>query len=278
MAWFKLIANEQQVSEFLPFCGKPKLIPEHHGVICFEWEALTISPTLLELIRAQNLSGQTCFYWEVKPYKAVFFDMDSTVIAQESIVELAKFAGTAEEVHRITELAMQGQLDFHQALEQRVATLKGQPASILSDVSKKLTLNPGIIEFCRLAKSMNTELYLISGGFHELAGYIAGQLSFDGYQANHLEQIDGILTGKVIGDIVGANEKRNFVKNICLQKSFQAQNIIAIGDGANDLPMLTYAGLSLGYQPKEILLSHIHGAVYGGFFILQELFRRGHHH
>ncbi|MFW7377423.1 MAG: phosphoserine phosphatase SerB [Oligoflexus sp.] len=274
MAWFKLVAHEQNIPEFLPFCGKPKPIPNQNpAMVAFEWEALTIHPEVLSLIRQQNQAGKTCLHWEVKPYRAIFFDMDSTVIAQESIVELARFAGTAEDVHRITELAMEGKLDFNEALAQRVATLKGQPVSILQEVSQRLTLHPGIIELCQAAKSHNVELYLISGGFHELAAHIAGQLSFNGYRANFLERRDGVLTGKVVGAIVNAQEKYQYLVQTCREKSFHAQDIIAIGDGANDLPMLNYAGLSIGYRPKEILLPHLHGAVYDSFAVLQHLFR-----
>ena len=123
--------------------------------------------------------------------KAVFFDMDSTVIAQESIVELARVAGKSEEVHRITEEAMEGGLDFDEALRKRVAFLKGLSTDIYRQVGDSLTVNPGIAEFCKDARNSGVRVYMVSGGFMPLATFIGEKLGFNGVLANTLEEKGG---------------------------------------------------------------------------------------
>jgi phosphoserine phosphatase len=272
MAWYRLLTHETNVAPFLPLCGSPKTPHQGSPFALFEWEAAAISPDILNEIQELNYKRQTCIYWEVRPYQAIFFDMDSTVIGQESIVELARHAGKSDEVHAITEQAMAGQLDFNDALRQRVATLKGQPVSIYDDVKEVLTINPGMVNFAEQAKEHHCELYLISGGFHELAESIANRLAFDGFKANILDRDGDQLTGRVDGDIVNGETKYEFVQKVCQEKGFQARDIVAIGDGANDLKMLSYAGLAIGYHPKDVLIPHINGAIYDSFAILDVLF------
>ncbi|WP_141732493.1 phosphoserine phosphatase SerB [Oligoflexus tunisiensis] len=207
-----------------------------------------------------NSAGNTALVVPERPWKAVFLDMDSTVIAEESIVELARAAGREEEVHRITEQAMAGLLDFKEALRQRVAMLRGVPATVIDSVGQRLTINPGMHEFARAARARGVELHLVSGGFNPLAQKIVSELDFQGFRANELAVANGQLTGELIGEIVDAEVKAGYLDAICRQRGFAHEDVAAVGDGANDLPMLLKAGAAIGYHPKAVLLPHIHGA------------------
>jgi phosphoserine phosphatase len=196
--------------------------------------------------------------------KAVFFDMDSTVILEESIVELARAAGSWETVARITERAMAGELDFETALRERVATLKGLPVSVLSEVSQRLTLAQGIQAFAGFAREIQLPLFLVSGGFSELAATVARRVGFDGWFANQLEIKDGLLTGGLEGPVVDAATKRTFLEATCLRLGIKPEQVCAVGDGANDIPMLKAAGVAVGFAPKPVLLEVCDGANFSG--------------
>lgn len=198
------------------------------------------------------------------PIRAVFFDMDSTVIAEESIVELARAAEKEREVSMITEQAMAGELDFAEALRARVAMLKGLPASIIDEVGSRLTLNPGIQDFAAFCRDVKVPIFLVSGGFHDLAANITRRVGFAGFRANRLGILSqlgsDVLTGTIDGDIVDGIAKRNFMLETCKKLGIDPGQCAAVGDGANDLPMLQCAGVAVGYRPKSVLLPHIHAA------------------
>jgi phosphoserine phosphatase len=196
--------------------------------------------------------------------KAFFFDMDSTVIGQETIVELAEAAGKRSEVEKITERAMQGELDFAEALHQRVAVLKDLPESILSLTQPRLVIEPGLKKFAELTSSLGINCYLISGGFIELAKPIADELNFAGCHANRLEVINGRLTGKITGEIVDAQSKAQYLKKTCSELGLSTKEVVAVGDGANDLLMMELAGLSIGYKPKSALYSVVDALNHSG--------------
>ncbi len=203
-------------------------------------------------------AGATVGYSPVPRVKAVFFDMDSTVIAQESIVELAAFAGTSAEVATLTERAMQGELDFKDSLEKRVATLRGLPESVFAEVGERLTLMKGIQAFSAFCREVKVPIYMVSGGFVQLAEIIQRKVGFTAIRANVLEVVGGTLTGKVAGEVVDGAVKKRFLVETCKALGIDPREACAVGDGANDLAMLSAAGVAVGFQPKPVLIPHLH--------------------
>lgn len=203
-------------------------------------------------------TGATCGYSRLRQVKAVFFDMDATVIREESLVELARSVGLGAEVGRITERAMAGELDFAQALRQRVALLVGVSEAAVRQVAERLTPMPGIAEFLAFCREVAVPTFMVSGGFVPMAGPMAERLGFNAYRANVFGMRDGCLTGEVEGSIVDAEGKRRFLLETCAAHGFAPSEVAAVGDGANDLPMLKTAAVAVGHQPKSVLLPHLH--------------------
>jgi phosphoserine phosphatase len=185
---------------------------------------------------------------------AVFFDMDATLIAEESLVAMATLCGKGEEVARVTAAAMGGAMDFATSLHRRLSLIAGAPAKVLDEVLDTMTLHPGAVEFCGALKARGIPMFLISGGFTQLAGPIAAKLGFAGYAANELEIKDGQLTGLVVGPVVDAEAKTNFVVQTLAKLNLtDPSRAVAIGDGANDAGMMSQVGIAVGYQAKPVL-------------------------
>ncbi|RYZ61673.1 MAG: phosphoserine phosphatase SerB, partial [Proteobacteria bacterium] len=189
-------------------------------------------------------------------------DMDSTVIGEESIIELARAADKQTEVAEITEQAMAGLLDFTSALRERVRMLSGLPDSTIDAVAKGLTINRGMIELSQEFNKRGIKLFLVSGGFNALASGVARTLGFEGFIANELDSEDGHLNGKLRGSIINAEAKAQFLTETCTRLGIHVNDTLTVGDGANDLLMMQASGAAIGYFPKKILLSHISGAIY----------------
>lgn len=177
-------------------------------------------------------------------------DMDSTAIQIECIDEIAKLAGVGEQVAAVTARAMNGELDFVQSLRQRVATLAGAPASVLTEVLAALPLMPGLTELVKHLQQHSWHVAIASGGFTYFTEALQQQLKLDATYANQLEIIDDKLTGKLLGDIVDANRKAEVVAELAGRYKISATQTIAIGDGANDLPMLAKASLGVAFHAK----------------------------
>ena len=177
-------------------------------------------------------------------------DMDSTAIQIECIDEIAKLAGTGEMVAEVTERAMRGELDFTASLRQRVGTLKGADANILQQVREKLPLMPGLTQLVLKLESLGWKVAIASGGFTFFADYLRDKLHLTAAVANQLEIMDGKLTGEVIGDIVDAQYKAKVLKKLADQHEIPHAQTVAIGDGANDLPMIKAAGLGIAFHAK----------------------------
>lgn len=177
-------------------------------------------------------------------------DMDSTAIQIECIDEIAKLAGTGEMVAEVTERAMRGELDFTASLRQRVGTLKGADANILQQVREKLPLMPGLTQLVLKLESLGWKVAIASGGFTFFADYLRDKLHLTAAVANQLEIMDGKLTGEVIGDIVDAQYKASTLKKLADQHEIPHAQTVAIGDGANDLPMIKAAGLGIAFHAK----------------------------
>ncbi|AJZ88088.1 phosphoserine phosphatase [Cedecea neteri] len=177
-------------------------------------------------------------------------DMDSTAIQIECIDEIAKLAGTGEMVAEVTERAMRGELDFTASLRQRVATLKGADANILRQVRDELPLMPGLKSLVQNLDTLGWKVAIASGGFTFFAEYLRDTLNLTAVVANELEICDGKLTGEVLGQIVDAKFKAVTLKRLAEKYEIPAAQTVAIGDGANDLPMIHAAGLGIAYHAK----------------------------
>ncbi|MEP4889887.1 MAG: phosphoserine phosphatase SerB [Aliiglaciecola sp.] len=183
----------------------------------------------------------------------LLMDMDSTVIGIECIDEIAKLAGVGKQVSEVTELAMQGKLDFAQSLNSRVACLKGANESILKQVRDGVPINPGISRLLAKLKKANWKLAIASGGFTFFADYLAERLNLDYAISNQLEIVDGKLTGKVDGEIIGAQSKADTLNLLAQRYQIDASQTIALGDGANDLVMMEQAALGVAYHAKPVV-------------------------
>ena len=183
----------------------------------------------------------------------VQLDVDSTFIQQEAIELLAAKAGVLDEVARITESAMRGELDFAESLIARVSLLKGLPETVFDQVRKEISLTPGAAELVELLHHKGHCVSLVSGGFVNIMQPIVDELEIDYFIANTLEVIDGHLTGKVLGEIVDRVAKAIALKEFAAQANVDIANTVAIGDGANDLDMMAIAGISIAFNAKPIV-------------------------
>ncbi|MDT8999224.1 phosphoserine phosphatase SerB [Paucibacter sp. APW11] len=189
-------------------------------------------------------------------FRLAAFDMDSTLITIECIDEIAAAAGRKAEVAAITEAAMRGEIsDFKDSLRRRMALLKGVPVAALEQVLReRLQFNPGARELCAALKAAGLKLVLVSGGFTFFTRYVAAELGIDWVRSNELEIRDGVLTGGLVmqawGEICDGEEKRRMLLQCAAEIGATPAQCMAIGDGANDLPMMGAAGLSVAYQAK----------------------------
>lgn len=185
--------------------------------------------------------------------RLVCFDMDSTLIQAEVIDELAKRAGVGDEVSAITESAMRGELDFSQSLRKRVGLLKGLSASVLEDVAQTLSMTEGAERLITTLKSLGYSIAILSGGFTYFGRRLQEKFDIDYVHANELEIKDGVLTGNVVGEIVDGPGKARRLKEIAAKDNISLAQVIAVGDGANDLPMLDVAGLGIAFHAKPVV-------------------------
>lgn len=185
--------------------------------------------------------------------RLIVFDMDSTLITTEVIDELAHEAGVGEEVATITEQAMRGEIDFTVSLQRRVDTLKGLDESVLQKVAKRLQLTEGAESLFFNLHNLGFKTAIISGGFTYFGHYLQKKLNIDYVYANTLEISDGKLTGKVLGEIVDGKKKAELLQHIARKENISLEQTIAVGDGANDLPMLGKAGLGIAFRAKPIV-------------------------
>jgi phosphoserine phosphatase len=185
--------------------------------------------------------------------RLVVFDMDSTLIRCEVIDELAKAAGVGAEVAVITEEAMQGKLDFRESFARRVALLKGLDASVLERIADTLPMQHGAERLITTLKSIGYKTAILSGGFQYFGDRLKSRLGIDHVHANELVIRDGKVTGEVGADIVDGRRKAELLKSIAQSEGIRLEQVIAVGDGANDLPMLSIAGLGIAFHAKPVV-------------------------
>ena len=185
--------------------------------------------------------------------RLVVFDMDSTLIDAEVIDELAIEAGVGQQVADITEAAMQGKLDFKQSFEQRLALLKGLDASVLPEIAQRLRLNEGAEHLISTFKKLGFKTAIVSGGFSFFGEYLQQILGVDYVYANQLDVVDGLVTGCVKGDIIDGQRKADLLIELADREGLMLEQVIAVGDGANDLPMLDIAGLGIAFRAKPLV-------------------------
>ena len=184
------------------------------------------------------------------PRFLVVLDVDSTLIENEVIELLAAEAGSLAEVERITLEAMNGELDFEESLRARVATLEGLPESVFARVGELVTVTRGVPELIAGVRAAGGRVGVVSGGFHEVLDPIAASLGLDYWRANRLEVSGGVLTGSVTGDVIDAEAKASTLREWAAESDIPLSATVAVGDGANDLPMMAIAGLAVGFDAK----------------------------
>ena len=199
-------------------------------------------------------------------------DMDSTIIQGESLDELSEFAGVGEEIKAITKRAMAGEIDFVGALRERLAMLKGKPASLTDKVIAHTSIFDGASQLVATMRAHDARCYLVSGGFTFLTSHIAALLSFDGHYANELLLEGDVLAGVPSTPILDSHSKVNIMNDLMREFWLDSEQVMTIGDGANDIPMLSKAGLGVAWQGKPLVRDKIalqlnHSTHCGGLFL-----------
>jgi phosphoserine phosphatase len=185
--------------------------------------------------------------------RMIVFDMDSTLIQTEVINELARVHGVTEQVAQITEAAMNGELDFDQSLRRRLGLLKGLDTGVMDNIARSLPLTPGAERLVHTVRSLGYKTAILSGGFTYFGEFLKSKLSIDYVFANELQIENGALTGEVVGPIVNGQRKAQLLKEIAQREGIRLEQVVAVGDGANDLPMLNVAGLGIAFHAKPVV-------------------------
>lgn len=188
--------------------------------------------------------------------RLICFDMDSTLIETEVIDELAMRAGVGAEVKAITERAMRGEIDFTESFRERVALLKGLDESVMQEIAESLPITEGVDRLMYVLKKYGYKIAILSGGFTYFGQYLQKKYGVDYVYANELEVVDGKLTGRYLGDVVDGKRKAELLRLIAQVEKVDIAQTIAVGDGANDLPMLGIAGLGIAFHAKPKVVAN----------------------
>ncbi|WP_153109287.1 phosphoserine phosphatase SerB [Propionivibrio limicola] len=256
--------------------GASRVEPRPPQVVCLhEAERTAEFDALIPLIEAEKLdwafveAGR-----KLSDLGLICFDMDSTLITIECIDELADFAGKKAEVSAVTEAAMRGEMDYRESLRRRLALMAGLDARVLARVyGERLLLSPGARELLAAAQEAGLRTAILSGGFTYFTERLRIELGFDFATSNELEISGGKLTGRVVGDIVDASAKAHHLARLTDELGLHKEQVIAIGDGANDLMMMAQAGLSVAYRAKPATRAKADVAInFGGLDAVLNLF------
>jgi phosphoserine phosphatase len=250
-------ATLEQLTELARLAPSARVVRLHDAAL--RCEGLDATPALRKAIEHAALEAKFDATFiapgrTLADFKLVAMDMDSTLITIECIDEIADMQGLKPQVAAITEAAMRGDLDFSASLAQRVALLKGLDASALQRVlDERLQLSTGAEQMLAGFKAAGLKTLLVSGGFTFFADAMKQRLGLDYAHANELEIVDGKLTGRVLGTIVDAEEKKRTIERLCSELGIETNQTIVIGDGANDLKMMGIAGLSVAFRAKPVV-------------------------
>ncbi len=193
--------------------------------------------------------------------RLVCFDMDSTLIEAEVIDELAKAAGVGDEVIAITEAAMRGELDFQESFRRRVSLLKGLDENVLAGIAEQLPITEGAERLIATLRRLGYKTAILSGGFNYFGRYLQSRLGIDYVYANELDIVDGKVTGEVTGRIVDGERKAELLRELAAKEMISLEQVVAVGDGANDLPMLSIAGLGIAFRAKPLVRAEAKQAI-----------------
>lgn len=228
------------------------------GLTCIEF-TLRGTPRNLKKLRSKLLYISQKYEIDIglqedTPYRRhrrlIAFDMDSTLIQTEVIDKLAAKAGADSEVSKITESAMRGEIDFKESLRKRVNLLRGLDSSVLEEVASKMPITEGAERLIKNLKTLGYKIAILSGGFTYFGEKLKSYLGIDYLYANELESKDGKLTGQVKGEIIDGQKKAELLQHLAHKENISMEQVIAVGDGANDLPMLDLAGLGIAFRAK----------------------------
>ncbi|MGA0976673.1 MAG: phosphoserine phosphatase SerB [Methylophilaceae bacterium] len=221
-----------------------------------------------ELLKKSNTQFFNDINKTLASYKMLVCDMDSTLIQNECIDEIADLINLKKEIAEITEQTMMGHLSFDESIKKRVSLLKGINVSAFEKIiNEKIKLQPYVMEWIDYVKKFNLKTIIVSGGFTYFVDFVRNTLQMDHAYANELQMIDGVLTGKLYGDIINAEKKANIIKSLTDQYGFKSDEVISIGDGANDLLMLKESGLSISMHGKPILNDYVDWTVRQNYFL-----------
>ncbi len=247
-----------------PTCAPVWLHPDKAADVGFSSEA-TFSQ--LKALRSLLHQDKIDFFFgsiEKRRKKILVADMDSTIISAETLDELADEAGIKAQIAEITELAMNGEMDFHAAIRARIALLKDLPVAAMERTLARMEYNPGAELLVRTMVHYGARTVLVTGGFTFFSEPVGRRIGFQHHHANILEIKDGCLSGKVREPILDKNAKVKALYEHCQELGVRPDHALAIGDGANDLPMLKTAGMGIGYKPKRLVAEEIANLILHG--------------
>ena len=239
--------------------------PEKNGRACIEFSLRGTPKDLADMqSKLMHLSADMAFDFSLQKdnmyrrmRRLICFDMDSTLIQTECIDELAERAGVGDKVREITERAMRGEIDFRESFKERVALLKGLDVSVMKDIAEKLPITEGVERLMAVLKRYGYKIAILSGGFTYFGEYLQRKFGIDYMYANELEVDDnGKLTGNYLGDIVDGKRKAELLKLIAQVEKVNLAQTIAVGDGANDLPMIAEAGRGIAFHAKPRVVAN----------------------
>ncbi|MDA9251510.1 phosphoserine phosphatase SerB [Alphaproteobacteria bacterium] len=189
--------------------------------------------------------------------KLLIADMDSTIITSESLDQLAQLAGVGGAVEAITERSIAGEIDFSEALVDRVKLLAGEPVELLEALLDQVVLNDGAVSLVQTMRANDSKCYLVSGGFDFLLGHVSSLCGFHGYHGNHMLINENVITGEVSRPILDRKAKAEYLTEYCTRLGIDISATASIGDGANDLEMLSHSGMGVAFQGQRLLLDTI---------------------
>ncbi len=250
----KILLDHNVNIESTSLIARDKLISIEFVVDIGEADPEKLKKSLRRAVESVNLDIVIQPYHEFEREKRlIVFDMDSTLVDAEIIDEIAKYAGVEEEVKKITEKAMRGEIDFKTALIERVKLLKGLPVEVLEKIYRNIKLTEGAKELIQALKKAGYKVAVVSGGFTYFTDRLKEELGLDYAFGNELEIENGKLTGRIKGRIIDAEEKARIIEEIAKKEGISKENVVAVGDGANDRIMIENAGLGIAFNAKDVL-------------------------